>query len=112
MVEPSGLSDERAAILASADRYARERLAPLARRMDDEEGGAAAGGDLFGSGLVCQAFGRWNHAIALSWVAHENLCLNNILRNANDEQRRRFVPGLCAGSLAGCLALTDPPPRS
>jgi len=130
MPDPLALSDERAAILASADRYARERLAPLARRMDDEEwwpdaefralgkagwlgvtvppelGGA--GQDLFASGLVCQAFARWNHALALSWVAHENLCLNNILRNADDEQRRRFVPGLCDGSLVGCLALTEP----
>ena len=130
MSEPSALSDERAAILASADRYARERLAPLARRMDDEEwwpdaefralgkagflsvtappelGGA--GLDLFASGLVCQAFARWNHALALSWVAHENLCLHNILRNADPDQRRRFVPGLCDGSLVGCLALTEP----
>jgi isovaleryl-CoA dehydrogenase len=32
--------------------------------------------DLFTSGLVLQAFGRWNHALALSWVAHENLCLS------------------------------------
>jgi len=130
MPDPSALSDERAAVLAAADRYARERLAPLARRMDDEEwwpdaefralgpagwlgvtappelGGA--GLDLFASGLVCQAFARWNHALALSWVAHENLCLNNILRHADDEQRRRFVPGLCDGSLVGCLALTEP----
>jgi isovaleryl-CoA dehydrogenase len=130
MADPSALSDERAAILAAADRYARERLAPLARRMDDEEwwpdaefralgkagwlgvtvppelGGA--GLDLFASGLVCQAFARWNHALALAWVAHENLCLNNLLRNADDEQRRRFVPGLCDGSLVGCLALTEP----
>ena len=130
MPDPSALSDERAAVLAAADRYARERLAPLARRMDDEEwwpdaefralgkagwlgvtappelGGA--GLDLFASGLVCQAFARWNHALALSWVAHENLCLSNLLRNADDEQRRRFVPGLCDGSLVGCLALTEP----
>jgi isovaleryl-CoA dehydrogenase len=126
----SELSLERAQILAEADRLARERLAPLARRMDDEEwwpdetfralgkegylgvtvppplGGA--GLDLFASGLVLQAFARWNHAFALAWVAHENLCLNNILRNANDEQRARFVPGLCDGSQIGCLALTEP----
>ena len=37
--------------------------------------------DLFTSGLVLQAFSRWNHALALSWVAHDNLCLNNIYRN-------------------------------
>jgi isovaleryl-CoA dehydrogenase len=129
-MHPYGLSEERAHILDSADRLGRERLAPLARRMDDEEwwpdaefrglgaegylgvtappelGGA--GLDLFGSGLVVQAFSRWNHALALSWVAHDNLCLNNILRNANAEQRERFIPGLCDGSSIGCLALTEP----
>ena len=31
------LDDDQRAILDAADRYARERLAPLARRMDDEE---------------------------------------------------------------------------
>jgi len=130
MPDPIALSDERAAILDAADRYARERLYPLARRMDDEEWwpdaefralGAAgylgitappelggAGLDLFASGLVAQAFARWNHAFALSWIAHENLCLNNVLRNGSDEQRRRFVPGLADGSQIGCLALTEP----
>ena len=126
----AGLSEEREQVLEAADRLARERLAPLARRMDDEEwwpdeafrslgkegylgvtaptelGGA--GLDLFASGLVLQAFARWNHAFALSWVAHENLCLNNILRNASREQRERILPGLCDGSRIGCLALTEP----
>lgn len=125
-----GLSEERAQVLDAADRLGRERLAPLARRMDDEEwwpdaefralgkegylgvtappelGGA--GLDLFASGLVLQGFSRWNHALGLSWVAHDNLCLNNILRNANEEQRARLVPPLCDGSAIGCLALTEP----
>jgi isovaleryl-CoA dehydrogenase len=105
-------------------------MAPLQRRMDDEEwwppavmpalarmgylgvtappalGGA--GGDFFASGLIAQALGRANHAVSLSYVAHENLCLNNILRNGNDDIRRRYVPRLCDGSAIGCLALTEP----
>src|SRR5262249_883134 len=124
------LDPERLEILDAADRYARERLHPLAARMDEEEwwpdeefrtlgrdgylgitapvelGGA--GLDLFASGLVAEAFARWNPALALSWVAHENLCLNNVLRNGNSEQRRRWIPGLCDGSRIGCLALTEP----
>jgi isovaleryl-CoA dehydrogenase len=126
----SGLSDDEQAILDQADRFARNELYPLSQRMDDEEwwppeafarigangyfgipvpepfGGA--GMDLFTSGLVLQAFSRWNHALALSWVAHENLCLYNIYRNANDEQRRRYLPGLCNGKLTGALGLTEP----
>jgi isovaleryl-CoA dehydrogenase len=124
------LDDEQRSALDGADRYARERLAPLAQRMDEEEwwpdqefrglglagyfgitappefGGA--GLDLFTSGLVAQAFARWNAALSLSWVAHENLCLNNLFRNGNDAQRRRYLPGLCDGSAIGCLALTEP----
>jgi isovaleryl-CoA dehydrogenase len=71
-----------------------------------EYGGA--GVDLLTSGLVLQAFSRWNHALALSWVAHENLCLNNILRNANEAQKRRYLPGLCSGTSIGALRLTEP----
>jgi len=67
-----------------------------------------AGADLFTSGLVLQAFSRWNHALGLSWVAHDNLCVNNILRNGNDEQRRRYLPALCSGAHVGALGLTEP----
>ena len=124
------LSDDQKLILDSADKYARERLYPLSQRMDDEEwfpetefralgkegylgitvppelGGA--GLSLWDSGLVLQAFSRWNHAFALSWVAHENLCLNNIYRNADPALQSRYLPGLCDGSLIGALGLTEP----
>lgn len=124
------LSADDRAVLEAADKFARKEFTPLSRRMDDEEWwppdifkkiGAAgfmgatvpaehggAGMDLFSSGLICQAFARWNPAIALSWAAHDNLCVNNIYRNANDEQRRRYLPGLCDGSKIGALGLTEP----
>ncbi|HEY1102394.1 MAG TPA: acyl-CoA dehydrogenase family protein [Burkholderiaceae bacterium] len=126
----AGLSNDEQSILDDADRFARQELYPLSPRMDNEEwwpeeafpligktgyfgipvpenyGGA--GLDLFTSGLVLQAFSRWNHALALSWVAHENLCLYNIYRNANEEQRQRYLPGLCSGKTIGALGLTEP----
>ena len=113
----SGLSNDELEVLEQADRFARQELYPLSQRMDDEEwwppdafakigatgyfgipvpeayGGA--GLDLFTSGLVLQAFARWNSALALSWVAHENLCLYNIYRNANEDA----APALPAGPL-------------
>ena len=117
-------------ILANADRFAQGELYPLASRMDDEEWWPAeafpkigatgyfgitapealggSGLDVFTSGLILQAFGRWNHALALAWVAHENLCLHNILRNANREQQEKYVPGLCKGTQIGALGLTEP----
>ncbi|MGB0618143.1 MAG: acyl-CoA dehydrogenase family protein [Myxococcota bacterium] len=124
------LNDDQQAILDAADLYSREQLLPLAPKMDDEEwwpdaefralgkagylgitvpaelGGANL--DLFASGLVCQAMARWNYALSLSWIAHENLCMNNILRNGSPDQVEKWVPGLCDGSLIGCLGLTEP----
>jgi isovaleryl-CoA dehydrogenase len=67
-----------------------------------------AGLDFFASGLVVQAVARWNPAIALSLLVHENLCLNNILANGSAELVRRFVPGMCEGRLIGALGLTEP----
>ena len=116
--------------LSHAMRFARAELLDYYERMDAEEwwpdyvfpklgevgylgitapeelGGS--GMDLFTSGLIGQAIARYNPAIALSWGAHENLCLNNILRNANDEQRQRFIPKLCSGEWVGALGLTEP----
>jgi isovaleryl-CoA dehydrogenase len=126
----AGLSNDEQSVLDDADRFARQELYPLSQRMDNEEwwpeeaftligktgyfgitvpeayGGA--GLDMFTSGLVLQAFSRWNHALALSWVAHENLCLYNIYRNANEDQRKRYLPGLCSGKTIGALGLTEP----
>ncbi len=126
----SGLSNDEQQILDQADHFARQELYPLAERMDRDEwwpteafnrigatgyfgipvpeAHGGAGLDLFASGLVLQAFSRWNHALALSWVAHENLCLYNIYRNANDDQRRRYLPGLIGGRAIGALGLTEP----
>ena len=126
----SGLSSDEQQILDQADHFAQQELYPLAPRMDAEEwwpgeafpligrtgyfgipvpeSHGGAGLDLFTSGLVLQAFSRWNHALALSWVAHENLCLYNIYRNANDAQRQRYLPGLCSGTSIGALGLTEP----
>lgn len=124
------LSEEHEIILDQADRYAKAELYPLAEKMDNEEwwpdeafpklksvglvgvnvpeeyGGAGA--DLMAQALVLQAFSRWNHAFALSWAAHDNLCTDNIYRNGNEDQRKRYLPGLCSGEKIGALGLTEP----
>lgn len=116
-------------IYDQAFRYARSELAPLLQPMDDDDwypedlikklgddgylGVTASekyGGsnlDLFSAGLVAEAFGYWNLNASFIWGPHENLCLNNILRNANEEQKSRYLPGLCSGDLIGALALTE-----
>ncbi len=47
---------------------------------------------------------RWNHALALSYIAHDNLCANNIYRNGNEAQRRKYLPDMCAGRKIGALS--------
>ncbi|MEL6346541.1 MAG: acyl-CoA dehydrogenase family protein [Myxococcota bacterium] len=129
-MSPFHLSADQQEILDHADRFARKALAPLAEPMDNTEtwpdglfetlGSAGflgltapeslggAGMDIFSAGLIGQAFSRHNPAVALSWGAHENLALHNLLRNGNDEQRARFIPGMCAGTIVGALGLTEP----
>ena len=124
------LNEDQKAVLDTANQFAKKELYPFAEKMDNEEwwpdgifkkmGDAGligltvdpkyggAGMSYLQAGLVCQAFGRWNHAVALSWVAHDNLCLDNIYRNGSDYVREKFVPGLCSGDLVGALGLTEP----
>jgi len=124
------LNEDQKAVLDTANQFAKKELYPHAEKMDNEEwwpdgifkkmGDAGligltvdpkyggAGMSYVQAGLVCQAFGRWNHAVALSWVAHDNLCLDNIYRNGSDYIREKFVPGLCSGDLVGALGLTEP----
>jgi isovaleryl-CoA dehydrogenase len=126
----TGLSRSEREILDEADRFAQRVFYPLARRMDEEEwwpedvfaeigeagyfgitapeifGGA--GLDMFTAGVILQAFSRWNHALALAWVAHENLCMNNILRNGSKAQREKYLPVMNKGKAIGALGLTEP----
>jgi isovaleryl-CoA dehydrogenase len=124
------LTAEQQDILDRVDRFAAKELSPLQTRMDNEEwwpdhvmprlgemgflgvtadpdyGGAGA--DFFTSGLIAQGLARHNHAVALSYVAHENLCLNNLAANASADIKARYLPGLCAGTSIGALGLTEP----
>ena len=124
------LTEAQRAVFDAAFRYAEAELHPLLARMDDEdwypdhlmaqlgadgycgltvpEAMGGAGMDLFSAGLVAEAFGYWNLNAAFIWGPHENLCLNNILRNGTAEQIARFVPDLCAGRRVGALGLTEP----
>jgi isovaleryl-CoA dehydrogenase len=128
--QPFELTELQREIRDEADRFCRDKIWPLSSKMDDDEhwpeelfpmlgangylgltippelGGQ--GMTLFDAGLVCEVMSKWNHAAMLGWAAHDNLCANNIYRNANDDIRRRYLPGLCDGSLVGALGLTEP----
>jgi isovaleryl-CoA dehydrogenase len=71
-----------------------------------EYGGAGA--DLLAGVLAIEQIARFSGSVALSYGAHANLCVNNIYRNGNEAQRRRYLPPLCSGEAVGALALTEP----
>lgn len=71
-----------------------------------EYGGA--GFDLLAGVLTIEQIARFSGSVALSYGAHANLCTQNIYRNGNEEQRRRFLPPLCSGQHIGALAMTEP----
>ena len=78
----------------------------LGLMVSPEFGGA--GLDFTSACLITEQLSRASAAIGLSQVAHDNLCVNNIYRNASDDLRRKYLPGLCDGSLVGALGLTEP----
>lgn len=58
--------------------------------------------------IVTEEIAKYSAAIAVSYAAHSNLCIHNLYHNANEEQRKKYLPGLCAGQLIGALGLTEP----
>ncbi|MCG8382333.1 MAG: acyl-CoA dehydrogenase family protein [Gammaproteobacteria bacterium] len=124
------LSPEQEEIISQFERFGREELLPLQEKMDLEDWWpedlfsrfAAIGGlgttispeyggsglDYFTAGLIGKTLSKYNPAAAFGWGAHENLCLNNIYRNANEAIKKKYLPKLCDGTLIGALGLTEP----
>ncbi len=51
---------------------------------------------------------RASASVGLSYGAHSNLCVNQINRNGNEEQRRKYLPKLISGEHVGALAMSEP----
>lgn len=81
-------------------------LGLLGVTVDEEYGGS--GFDLLTGILVNEEMARICPALALSFTAHANLCADNLNRNGDEEQKRRYLPGLCTGDMVGGMALTEP----
>ncbi|MGD0190677.1 MAG: isovaleryl-CoA dehydrogenase [Rhizomicrobium sp.] len=70
--------------------------------------------ELGGSGLgylehcvAMEEVSRGSASVGLSYGAHSNLCVNQIRRNANDEQKQRYLPKLISGEHVGALAMSE-----
>jgi isovaleryl-CoA dehydrogenase len=125
-----GLGPELDEVRNQVRRFARERIAPRAEEIDRSnefprdlwpELGAAGllgitvperwGGANLGylaHIIVMEEISRASGSVGLSYGAHSNLCMNQIMLNGNDAQRDRYLPPLVEGVHVGALAMSEP----
>ncbi|VUD47457.1 Acyl-CoA dehydrogenase [Thalassocella blandensis] len=58
--------------------------------------------------VAMEEISRASASVALSYGAHSNLCVNQIHRHGTEEQKQKYLPGLCDGSAVGALAMSEP----
>ena len=74
--------------------------------ISDEYGGA--GMDATAAAIVNEELSYSDPGFCLAYLAHAQLTVNNLAVNGSDEQKARFLPGLCSGELVGCMAMSEP----
>lgn len=58
--------------------------------------------------FVMEEISRASGSVALSYGAHSNLCVNQIVRNGNEAQKEKYLPKLINGDYVGALAMSEP----
>ena len=58
--------------------------------------------------LAMEEISRASASVGLSYGAHSNLCVNQIARNGNAAQKRKYLPRLISGEHVGALAMSEP----
>jgi isovaleryl-CoA dehydrogenase len=113
----------------STQRFAADRIAPLSSRIDaddwfprelwpamgelglhgitvaEEDGGLGLG--YLEHVVAVEEVSRASASVGLSYGAHSNLCVNQISRWANPEQKAKYLPGLISGEHVGSLAMSE-----
>jgi isovaleryl-CoA dehydrogenase len=123
------LGDMADAIRETTSRFAADRIAPLSVRIDEEDWfptelwpemgalglhGITVAEEDGGLGLgylehvvAQEEVARASASIGLSYGAHSNLCVNQIRRWANPEQKAKYLPKLISGEHVGSLAMSE-----
>ena len=78
----------------------------LGMTADEEYGGTNMG--YLAHMVAMEEISRASASVGLSYGAHSNLCVNQIRRAGNDEQRRKYLPKLISGEHVGALAMSEP----
>ena len=124
------LGEEIDALRHSLRGFAEDRIAPIAAEIDrsdefprylwpemgalglhgitveEEYGGAGMG--YLAHCVAMEEVSRASASVGLSYGAHSNLCVNQIRRNGNEDQKRRYLPKLISGEHLGALAMSEP----
>jgi isovaleryl-CoA dehydrogenase len=58
--------------------------------------------------VAMEEISRASASVGLSYGAHSNLCVNQIHRNGNDEQKSKYLEKLITGEHVGALAMSEP----
>ncbi|BCA64217.1 isovaleryl-CoA dehydrogenase [Sphingomonas sp. HMP9] len=116
-------------IRESTHRFATDKIAPLAAKIDADDWfprelwpamgelglhGITVEEDYGGLGLgylehvvAVEEVSRASASIGLSYGAHSNLCVNQIRRWGNPEQKAKYLPKLVSGEHVGSLAMSE-----
>ena len=123
------LGSEVNALRAMVHRWAQERVKPLAAAIDannefphelwqemgelgllgitvaEADGGSGMG--YLAHTVAVEEIARASASVSLSYGAHSNLCVNQLVLNGNDEQRAKYLPDLISGKSVGALAMSE-----
>lgn len=116
-------------IRETTKRFAADKIAPIAAKIDEtdefprdlwpqmgelglhgitveeEDGGLGLG---YLEHVVAQEeVARASASVGLSYGAHSNLCVNQVRRWANPEQKKKYLPKLISGEHVGALAMSE-----
>ncbi|PTM94323.1 isovaleryl-CoA dehydrogenase [Mycoplana dimorpha] len=125
-----GLGEDIEALRETVRRFATERIAPIAADIDRSNAfppslwrqmgelgllGITAAEDYGGAGMgyvahcvAMEEISRASASVGLSYGAHSNLCVDQIMRNGSPAQRANYLPKLIGGEHVGALAMSEP----
>src|ERR1700722_11860435 len=81
-------------------------LGVLGITVEEEYGGVGMG--YLEHVVAMEEISRASASVGLSYGAHSNLCVNQIRRNGNEAQKRKYLPDLISGAHVGALAMSEP----
>jgi isovaleryl-CoA dehydrogenase len=81
-------------------------LGLLGITVEEEHGGSGLG--YLAHIVVMEEISRASASVGLSYGAHSNLCVNQVRRNGNESQKRKYLPKLISGEHVGALAMSEP----